>query len=62
MEDEIILYLQPPSLAAEKDYDDMYYLKSADSGGICCSITHGAFTPVDVVKIRVQLHHVKVRR
>lgn len=30
-------------------YDTMYYLKGAAAGGICCSITHGALTPVDVV-------------
>lgn len=30
------------------------------AGGICCSITHGALTPVDVVKTRVQLDPVKV--
>ena len=38
----------------------MYYLKGAAAGGICCSITHGALTPVDVVKTRVQLDPVKV--
>ena len=27
--------------------------------GICCSITHGALTPVDVVKTRIQLDPVK---
>jgi hypothetical protein len=41
-------------------YDFMYYLKGAAAGGICCSITHGALTPVDVVKTRVQLDPVKV--
>lgn len=45
---------------AGKNYDLMYYLKSAAAGGICCSITHGALTPVDVVKTRVQLDPVKV--
>jgi len=40
-------------------YDTMYYLKGAAAGGICCSITHGALTPVDVVKTRVQLDPVK---
>mmetsp|Transcript_26162 Transcript_26162/g.75535 ORF Transcript_26162/g.75535 Transcript_26162/m.75535 type:complete len:320 (+) Transcript_26162:48-1007(+) len=40
-------------------YDLMYYLKGAAAGGICCSITHGALTPVDVVKTRVQLDPVK---
>eukprot|EP00561_Arcocellulus_cornucervis_P011653 CAMPEP_0185812622 /NCGR_PEP_ID=MMETSP1322-20130828/9439_1 /TAXON_ID=265543 /ORGANISM="Minutocellus polymorphus, Strain RCC2270" /LENGTH=319 /DNA_ID=CAMNT_0028509171 /DNA_START=41 /DNA_END=1000 /DNA_ORIENTATION=+ len=41
------------------EYDLMYYLKGAAAGGICCSITHGALTPVDVVKTRVQLDPVK---
>merc|ERR1711871_188924 len=40
---------------AEKSYGLMYYLKGALAGGICCSITHGALTPVDVVKTRIQL-------
>ena len=39
----------------------MYYLKGAAAGGICCSITHGALTPVDVVKTRVQLDSAKVQ-
>merc|ERR1711966_479916 len=42
-----------------KKYDSMYYLKGAAAGGICCSITHGALTPVDVVKTRVQLDPTK---
>jgi solute carrier family 25 phosphate transporter 3 len=46
---------------AESNYDLMYYLKGAAAGGICCSITHGALTPVDVVKTRVQLDSAKVR-
>jgi solute carrier family 25 phosphate transporter 3 len=33
----------------EQKYNAMYYLKGAAAGGICCSITHGALTPVDVV-------------
>jgi len=45
-----------------KKYDMMYYLKGAAAGGICCSITHGALTPVDVVKTRVQLDPVKYNR
>lgn len=43
----------------KKTYDFMYYLKGAAAGGICCSITHGAVCPVDVVKTRVQLDPVK---
>lgn len=46
--------------SAKQNYDLMYYLKGAAAGGICCSITHGALTPVDVVKTRVQLDPVKV--
>jgi len=37
----------------------MYYVKAAFAGGICCSITHGAVCPVDVVKTRMQLDPVK---
>jgi len=33
----------------------MYFVKAALAGGICCSITHGAVCPVDVVKTRMQL-------
>jgi len=40
-------------------HDLTYFLKGAAAGGICCSITHGALTPVDVVKTRVQLDPVK---
>jgi solute carrier family 25 phosphate transporter 3 len=43
----------------KQTYDFMYYLKGAAAGGICCSITHGAVCPVDVVKTRVQLDPVK---
>jgi len=39
-----------------------YYLKSALAGGICCSITHGAVCPVDVVKTRIQLDPVKYNK
>lgn len=45
--------------SSEKTYDFMYYIKGAAAGGICCSITHGALCPVDVVKTRVQLDPVK---
>jgi len=36
-------------------FDMKYFLSGALAGGICCSITHGALTPVDVVKTRMQL-------
>jgi solute carrier family 25 phosphate transporter 3 len=44
------------------NYDLMYYLKGAAAGGICCSVTHAALTPVDVVKTRVQLDPVKYNK
>jgi len=40
---------------AKKSYGPMYYVKSALAGGICCSLTHGAACPIDVVKTRMQL-------
>mmetsp|Transcript_49959 Transcript_49959/g.121031 ORF Transcript_49959/g.121031 Transcript_49959/m.121031 type:complete len:324 (-) Transcript_49959:720-1691(-) len=51
--------LLAPSVYDWSKYDTMYYIKGAAAGGICCSITHGALTPVDVVKTRVQLDPVK---
>jgi solute carrier family 25 phosphate transporter 3 len=36
-------------------YSAGYFLKGALAGGICCSITHGAACPIDVVKTRIQL-------
>jgi solute carrier family 25 phosphate transporter 3 len=36
-------------------FNSDYYLKSCVAGGICCSITHAALCPVDVVKTRIQL-------
>lgn len=39
----------------QRTYGMDYYLKGALAGGICCSITHGAVCPVDVVKTRMQL-------
>jgi len=34
----------------------MYYVKAAFAGGLCCSVTHGAVVPVDVVKTLIQLY------
>ena len=39
--------LLAPSPSSNVKYDLTYYLKAAAAGGICCSITHGALTPVD---------------
>jgi len=44
-----------PSASEKPTYDLEYYLKGALAGGICCSVTHGALCPVDVVKTRIQL-------
>ena len=43
-------------------FDSTYYLKGALAGGICCSITHGALCPVDVVKTRIQLDPIKYNK
>merc|ERR1719261_1208190 len=45
-----------------KTYGLDYYLKGALAGGICCSLTHGAVCPVDVVKTRMQLDPVKYNK
>jgi len=37
----------------------MYYVKAAAAGGLCCSVTHGAVVPIDVVKTRIQLDPAK---
>lgn len=43
----------------EPTFGAMYYVKSALAGGICCGVTHGVMTPVDVVKTRIQLDSAK---
>ncbi|RMZ77641.1 hypothetical protein DV738_g4291, partial [Chaetothyriales sp. CBS 135597] len=35
------------------------YSRFAFAGAVCCSVTHGALTPVDVVKTRIQLEPAK---
>lgn len=42
-------------MGGDNVFDLAYYGKAAMAGGICCSITHGAVCPVDVVKTRIQL-------
>ena len=44
------------------EFDLVYYLKGALAGGVCCSVTHGALCPVDVVKTRIQLDPAKYNR
>lgn len=43
-------------------FDLMYYVKAAVAGGLCCSVTHGAVCPIDVVKTRMQLDPQKYNR
>ncbi|KAL7623612.1 mitochondrial phosphate carrier protein [Parahypoxylon ruwenzoriense] len=38
------------------------YSRFALAGAVCCSITHGALTPIDVVKTRIQLDPVTYNR
>jgi len=40
-------------------FDTTHYLKAAFGGAVCCSITHGGTTPIDVVKTRMQLDPTK---
>lgn len=51
-----------PSANEGTKYDATYYLKGALAGGLCCSITHGALCPVDVVKTRIQLDPIKYNK
>jgi len=45
--------------ANDPKFNLMYYIKAAAAGAICCSVTHAALTPVDVVKTRIQLEPAK---
>jgi solute carrier family 25 phosphate transporter 3 len=49
-------------MGGDEAYDLNYYVKAALAGGICCSITHAALCPVDVVKTRIQLDPVKYNK
>lgn len=46
----------------QKTYGPSYYVKGALAGGICCSVTHGAMCPVDVVKTKIQLQPEKYNK
>lgn len=52
---ELEAHMLTRCIADFSKYDMTYYLKGALAGGICCSFTHGALCPVDVVKTRMQL-------
>jgi len=53
---------KPVALSGKQEYGLDYFLRGALAGGICCSITHGAMTPVDVVKTRMQLDPIKYNK
>eukprot|EP00927_Polykrikos_kofoidii_P024451 TRINITY_DN2222_c0_g1_i3.p1 TRINITY_DN2222_c0_g1~~TRINITY_DN2222_c0_g1_i3.p1 ORF type:complete len:315 (-),score=53.67 TRINITY_DN2222_c0_g1_i3:155-1099(-) len=36
-------------------FDTTHYVKAAFGGAVCCSVTHGGTTPIDVIKTRMQL-------
>lgn len=40
-------------------FDLVHYTKAAFGGAVCCSVTHGGTTPIDVVKTRMQLEPAK---
>jgi len=40
-------------------FDSVHYLKAAFGGAVCCSVTHGGTTPIDVIKTRMQLEPAK---
>jgi len=46
----------------KQEFPVMYFVKAAAAGGICCSITHGGVTPLDVVKTRIQLDPIKYNK
>ncbi|KAI1656269.1 mitochondrial phosphate carrier protein Mir1 [Daldinia decipiens] len=48
--------------APAQDSSLSLYSKFALAGAICCSVTHGSLTPVDVVKTRIQLDPVTYNR
>jgi len=49
-------------MSTEKSYGLGYFVKGAIAGGVCCSVTHGALCPVDVVKTRIQLDPIKYNK
>ncbi|KAI9863378.1 MAG: mitochondrial phosphate carrier protein [Trichoglossum hirsutum] len=44
-----------PTKAPERPTGLALYSRFAFAGAVCCAVTHGALTPVDVVKTRIQL-------
>jgi len=46
----------PAAPGANRPTGVALYARFAFAGAVCCSVTHGALTPVDVVKTRIQLY------
>jgi len=51
-----------PLATSQQKFGVMHFVKAAAAGGICCSLTHGAVTPLDVVKTRIQLDPIKYNK
>ncbi|KAI5858656.1 mitochondrial phosphate carrier protein [Tricharina praecox] len=51
-----------PTPVPEKLSGLSLYSRFAFAGAVCCSVTHGALTPVDVVKTRIQLDPAKYNK
>ncbi|PKI83146.1 hypothetical protein MVES_002862 [Malassezia vespertilionis] len=47
--------IKPEKLSAAPQFSPLNYAQFFAAGGICATVTHGALTPVDVVKTRLQL-------
>ncbi|KAI2642321.1 mitochondrial carrier domain-containing protein [Xylaria nigripes] len=61
MASEKVGVVAPP--AAKEEMSALaLYSRFALAGAICCSVTHGSLTPVDVVKTRIQLDPVTYNR
>jgi len=46
-------------MGGQGPFDATHYVKAALGGAVCCSVTHGGTTPIDVVKTRMQLDPAK---
>lgn len=51
-----------PAATANRPQGAGLYARFAFAGAVCCSVTHGALTPVDVVKTRIQLYPERYNR
>lgn len=51
--------MSSPSAVAPSPTGIDLYSRFAFAGAVCCAVTHGALTPVDVVKTRIQLDPAK---